>query len=146
MKIAIGSDHAGFEYKESIKKMLELDGYIVTDCGTYSADRVDYPDYSVKVAALISSKEVDFGVLICGSGIGVAITANKVKGVRAATCITTEMAKLARAHNDANIVCLGERLLSIFEAREIVHAFLHGKFEGGRHATRVQKIHDLTGK
>ena len=145
MKIAIGADHAGFEYKEEIGAFLREMNIDVQDCGTHSAERVDYPDYAVAVAHLVASHDADFGILVCGSGIGVSITANKVEGVRAANCLTGEMAHVARAHNNANVLCLGERLVSLFEAKDIVRAFLHAEFEGGRHTVRVEKIHNLTG-
>jgi ribose 5-phosphate isomerase B len=144
MTISIGSDHAGFLYKEAIKTMLLESGYNVLDKGTHTPERVDYPDYAKLVGEDIANGVANFGVLVCGSGIGVSISANKVKSnthsVRAANCITTEMAVLARAHNDANIVCTGERLVSLELAKEIVTTFLAGTFEGGRHTGRVEKM------
>ncbi len=145
MKISIGSDHAGFHYKEALRAFLQVAGHEVHDCGTFSAERADYPDYAFKVATMVAQHEVQYGVLICGSGIGVSITANKVNGVRAANCLSVEMAHLARAHNDANIVCVGERLVSLDLAKSIVDQFLRSDFEGGRHSDRVEKIHSLTG-
>ncbi len=145
MKIAIGSDHAGFITKEALILNLREHGHEVIDLGTHSADRTDYPDYAVLVAKAVANGEAERGILVCGSGIGVAITANKVQGIRAATCITTEMAELARAHNDANVLCIGERLVSRAEATAIANTFLHTAFEGGRHTARVEKIHSLTG-
>lgn len=145
MTLAIGSDHAGFLYKEALRDYLRELGHEVHDCGTYSTERADYPDFAFAVATMVAKQEAEYGVLVCGSGIGVSITANKVEGVRAANCVTTEMAQLARAHNNANVVCVGERLISLFEAKDIVRTFLHAEFEGGRHAARVEKIHTLTG-
>lgn len=145
MKLSIGSDHAGFTYKEAIKEMLIANGHDVHDVGTPSPERVDYPDYAYLVAKSVANGETEYGILVCGSGIGVSITANKVAGVRAANCITTEMAQLARAHNNANVVCTGERLVSVELAKEIVTTFLASQFEGGRHTVRVEKIHQLTG-
>jgi len=146
MKIAIGSDHAGFRYKTMLAEMLRNEGHEVKDFGTRSEERADYPDYAYTTAEAVSNGDCEAGVLVCGSGIGVAITANKVDGVRAATCISAEMATLSRQHNDANVVCIGERLVSPELAREIVRAFLGTDFEGGRHEERVKKIHDLTGR
>lgn len=145
MKLSIGSDHAGFEHKEAIKEMLIANGHTVHDYGTTSTERADYPDYAYLVAKSVASGESEYGVLVCGSGIGVSITANKVAGIRAANCITTQMAQLARAHNNANIVCTGERLVSVDLAKEIVTTFLTSQFEDGRHTGRVEKIHTLTG-
>ncbi len=145
MNIAIGSDHAGFEYKEQLIVFLRELDLTVEDCGTFSAERADYPDYAVAVARRVASHTADLGILICGSGIGVSITANKIQGIRAANCLSGEMAQLARAHNDANVLCLGQRLVSLFEAKDIIRAFIHGTFEGGRHSARVEKIHSLTG-
>lgn len=146
MKIAIGSDHAGFRYKSMIAEMLRNGGHEVMDFGTTSEERADYPDYAYATAEAVSAGTCEAGVLVCGSGIGVAITANKVDGVRAATCISVEMAKLSRQHNNANVVCIGERLVSPELAREIVQEFLGTSFEGGRHEERVKKIHELTGR
>ncbi|MBU3698839.1 MAG: ribose 5-phosphate isomerase B [Candidatus Kapabacteria bacterium] len=140
MTISIGSDHAGFEYKESIKAMLEEHGHTVIDVGTNSAESVDYPDYGQAAAELVRSGQATYGVLVCGSGIGISIAANKLPGIRAANCTSTTMATLARQHNDANIVAVGQRLVSIEEARSIVQTFLETPFEGGRHQRRVDKI------
>ncbi len=138
LKIAIGADHAGFEYKEAISKWLNADN--LKDFGTYSAASVDYPDFAHPVASAVENGEFDFGILICGSANGVAITANKHQGIRAAICWNEELAVLARSHNNANIVCIPARFISIAEAENIVQKFLHTDFEGGRHATRVGKI------
>jgi ribose 5-phosphate isomerase B len=143
--IAIGSDHAGFRYKQELALFLTENGYKIQDVGTYSLDSVDYPDFAAAVARSVADGEVEYGVLVCGSGIGVAITANKVVGVRAANCQTEEMARLARQHNNANVITVGERLVSLDAAKSIVQAFLATPFEGGRHEKRVEKIHALTG-
>lgn len=143
MTISIGSDHAGFAYKEALKTMLQADGHDVIDVGTHSDERADYPDYGVAAARLVADGTARFGVLVCGSGIGISIAANKVKGIRAANCVTVEMATLARQHNDANMVAVGQRLVTEDLAKEIVRTFLSTDFEGGRHAQRVEKIHTL---
>jgi ribose 5-phosphate isomerase B len=140
MKIAIGCDHAGFPYKDAIKHLLEEHGHKVTDFGTNSTDSVDYPDFVHPVANQIEEKKVRLGVLICGSGNGVAITANKHQKIRAAICWNTELAALARQHNNANVVCIPARFISKKKALEIVDLFVQTKFEGGRHARRVKKI------
>ncbi|MCX6140950.1 MAG: ribose 5-phosphate isomerase B [Candidatus Kapabacteria bacterium] len=143
MTISIGSDHAGFLYKEALKQMLVDDGYVVLDVGTYSAESVDYPDYGVAAAHLVRDDHADRGVLICGSGIGISIAANKVRGVRAANCTSVEMAQLSRMHNDANMVAVGQRIVSLELAQDIVRAFMTTEFEGGRHSGRVDKIDAL---
>jgi ribose 5-phosphate isomerase B len=140
MKIAIGGDHAGFQYKKELVKLLKDAGHEVKDFGPHSEDSVDYPDFAHPVSRGVDSKEFDRGVLICGSGNGVAITANKYKGVRAALCWGAELAKLSRQHNDANIICLPARFISLQEAKDCLSAFLSTSFEGGRHKTRVEKI------
>ncbi len=144
MKISIGSDHAGFKLKEEIRLFLKENGYNVADYGTYSEESVDYPDFALPVAESVSNKEVDYGIVICGTGIGVSIVANKVPEIRAANCCNEEMAKMARLHNDANVLALGARLLSIEEAKSIVKIFLETDFEGGRHIKRIEKIHKLS--
>ncbi|MFN4908839.1 MAG: ribose 5-phosphate isomerase B [Bacteroidota bacterium] len=140
MTISLGSDHAGFAYKEAIKAMLSADGHTVIDVGTTSEDSVDYPDYGHAAAELVRTGQAQIGVLVCGSGIGISIAANKVHGIRAANCTSTTMAQLARQHNDANMVAVGQRLVSEEEALSIVRAFLETPFEGGRHQRRVDKI------
>jgi len=140
MKIAIGADHAGFEYKELLKKHLSKLDYELKDFGTYSAQSVDYPDFAHPVSSAVEKNEFDLGVLICGSANGVAITANKHQGIRAAICWNEELASLARKHNDANIVCIPARFISIELAENILTAFLTTPFEGGRHGIRVNKI------
>jgi ribose 5-phosphate isomerase B len=139
-KIAIGADHAGFEYKELLKKWLEKNGYLTKDFGTYSLDSADYPDFAHPVASAVEKKEYDLGVLVCGSANGVAMTANKHQGIRAAICWTEELASLARLHNNANVLCIPARFISEELAEKILDKFLHTSFEGGRHERRVDKI------
>ncbi|TAH26855.1 MAG: ribose 5-phosphate isomerase B [Cytophagales bacterium] len=140
MKIAIGGDHASPVYKNSIQSMLIDLGHEVIDFGTYTEDSVDYPDFAHPVAKSVVSKEVSLGILICGSGNGVAITANKYPSIRAALCWNSEIASLARQHNDANILCLPARFIDLDLAKSCVKVFVNTEFEGGRHATRVSKI------
>lgn len=140
LKIAIGCDHAGFEYKEVLKKTLEAKGHVVKDFGTYSTDSVDYPDFVHPVADAVEQKESDFGMLLCGSANGVAMTANKHQGIRAGLCWNAEVASLTRQHNNANILCIPARFLSLDEAKEIASVFLSTEFEGGRHQGRIDKI------
>jgi len=142
-RIALGADHAGFEEKEKVKKTLDELGIEYDDMGTTSADSVDYPDYAQKVAEGVSSGEYQKGLLVCGSGTGMAIAANKVKGVRAAVAWSPEIAALARQHNDANILSLPARFLNEEQSAEIVKAFFQADFEGGRHERRVDKIRGL---
>jgi ribose 5-phosphate isomerase B len=139
-KIAIGADHAGFEYKELLKKWLEQNGYALKDFGAHSTDSADYPDFAHPVANAVEKKEFELGLLICGSANGVAITANKHQGVRAAICWNEELAALARQHNNANVLCLPSRYITIELAEKILDRFLHSSFEGGRHERRVGKI------
>ena len=139
-KIAIGADHAGFELKEQLKTKLQQEGYSLKDFGTYSAESADYADFAHPVSLSIEKKEFDLGLLVCGSANGVAMTANKHQGIRAAICWTEELASLARQHNDANILCLPARFISPELAEKILDKFLHASFEGGRHARRVGKI------
>ena len=140
MKIAIGADHAGFELKERIKQRLAAEGFEVCDEGTNSAESVDYPDYAQKVGEDVAQHRADFGVLVCGSGIGMAIAANKVPGVRAANVSTQWEAQMSREHNNANVVAIGARILDDAEAQLVVGKFLSTAFAGGRHERRVQKI------
>jgi ribose 5-phosphate isomerase B len=140
MKIAIGSDHAGFNYKEAIKDHLQHAGHDVEDFGTFTEASCDYPDYAHAVANAVEQEKAELGVLVCGSANGVAITANKHAGIRAAICWEKEIAILARAHNNANIICLPARFVSTDAAFEMVDTFLSTPFEGGRHQTRVGKI------
>ena len=139
-RMALGCDHAGFEYKELVKKMLSEESFSVKDFGTYSLDSVDYPDFVHPVADSIEKMESDIGVLICGSANGVAITANKHQGVRAAVAWQNDIAALARRHNDANVICIPSRFVSGDDAMQFVKTFLSTSFEGGRHAARVNKI------
>jgi ribose 5-phosphate isomerase B len=140
MKISIGNDHAAPEYKKAIVKMLEAKGYEVTNYGTDTDASVDYPDFGHPVALDVASGQATFGIVICGSGNGIAMTANKHQNVRAGLCWTKEIAALTRQHNDANIVSIPARYTSIQQALEIVDTFLNTDFEGGRHQTRVNKI------
>jgi ribose 5-phosphate isomerase B len=140
MKIAIGSDHAGFDMKEHLIKYLKSKGVTVFDKGTYSAERADYPDYGHAVAKSVINKESEMGILMCGSGNGIAMSANKHHGIRAALCWNSEIADLARKHNDANVLVLPARFMSTSEAEKCVDVFLSEKFEGGRHQARVEKI------
>ena len=138
--IAIGSDHAGFEYKEDLISFLEGKGLSFQDFGTHSLDSVDYPDFAHPVAKAVENGNAAFGILICGSANGVAITANKHQGVRAAICWGEEIAKLAREHNNANVICIPARFVREGDAEKMVQIFMHTEFEGGRHQHRVDKI------
>lgn len=140
MKIAIGCDHAGYVYKAAIKKMLEEKGIETIDFGTDSTDSVDYPDFIHPVANAIESGEAELGVIMCGSGNGVAMTANKHQKIRAAVCWNDELAQLARLHNDANVISIPCRFIDESTAISMVDKFVHEKFEGGRHQRRVDKI------
>lgn len=141
--LAIGSDHGGFHLKEEIKKMLDEEKIAYRDFGTYDTESVDYPDIAGAVAQAVADKTCERGILICGTGIGVSIAANKVKGVRAALCHDVFSALMSREHNDANILAMGERVIGPGLARMIVATWLGGKFAGGRHARRVAKIAQL---
>ncbi|MCU0643995.1 MAG: ribose 5-phosphate isomerase B [bacterium] len=145
MTIAIASDHAGFELKVKIKTYLEQTGLSVEDFGTFKADSTDYPDYGVLAARAVANKKADRGILVCGTGIGMSIVANKIKGIRAALCTSKETAELSRRHNDANVLTLGGRILDHHVALEMVEIWLKTPFEGDRHLRRVNKIHELTG-
>jgi ribose 5-phosphate isomerase B len=140
INIAIGSDHAGFEYKKYIVGLLKKHGHNVQDFGPSSDLSVDYPDFAHPVSLAVENKKADLGILVCGSGNGVCMTANKHKGIRAALCWTAELAALARQHNDANIVCIPARFISKQTTAKIIKAFLENTFEGGRHQNRVNKI------
>lgn len=142
--IALGSDHAGFDYKEKIKDLLKELNFEWKDFGTHSKESVDYPDYAHTVAEAVSNGECETGILVCGTGIGVSIVANKHKGIRAAACESYSAALLARRHNNANILCVGERLTGWGTVEDIVKVFLETNFDGGRHTRRVEKIHSLT--
>ncbi len=140
MKIALASDHAGFELKEAIKDYLSK--YEIIDFGTHSKESMDYPDTGFKAAEEVSKGNCDKGILICGAGIGMSIVANKVKGIRAALCMTVEQAKLSREHNDANILILAGRFISKKTAKDIIKTWFNSEFEGGRHMVRVNKINN----
>ncbi len=140
MRIAIGSDHAGYPLKQALVPWLEDRGYEMQDLGTYSTESVDYPDYARAVAHAVAEGRADKGILICGTGIGMSMTANKVPGIRAALCTDPYMSRMSRRHNDANVLCMGARVVGIGLAEAIVEAWLDGEFEGGKHARRVGKI------
>ena len=139
-KICISSDHAGFKLKESIKDFLINKNISIIDLGPINEDSVDYPDYAKKVSNRVKSKKSDIGILVCGSGTGMAISANKIKGIRAAVCHNLKSTRLSRQHNDANIIAIGSRLTKRNTALQLVFIFLETKFEGGRHLRRVKKI------
>lgn len=141
MKIVIASDHAGVDYKARLISYLEYNGFIVSDFGPETEDSVDYPDYAHKVAKEVSEGKVDFGILLCGSGNGINMSANKHKEIRSALCWKKEIAVLARLHNNANILTMPARFISYEQAQEITNIFLTTEFEGGRHQKRVNKIH-----
>jgi len=144
MRVYVGSDHAGFEYKQAIVEHLIAGGYAVVDVGTDSMDSVDYPDYAAKVARAVRDGEAELGVLVCGTGIGMAIAANKVHGVRAANVDNVEFARLARLHNNANVVAVpGRGFIDLSTAEAIVDTFLTTEFEGGRHESRVAKMDSI---
>jgi len=140
MKIAIGNDHAGTEYKKEIQKMLLEDNHVINNHGTDDDKSVDYPDHIHPVASQVEKNEVDFGIIICGSGNGANMTANKHQKIRSALCWSKEIATLSRTHNNANILSIPSRFVSLNEAKEMVNSFLNTSFEGGRHETRVNKI------
>lgn len=140
MKVSIGSDHAGYHLKEDLKSWLTAAGYEVVDHGTSSDESVDYPDYALAVSRAVARRESDRGLLVCGTGIGMAIVANKVRGARAAVVGEILSARLSRQHNDANILCLGARIIGPDQARECLSAFLTTEYQGGRHQRRLDKI------
>ncbi|MGV3539038.1 MAG: ribose 5-phosphate isomerase B [Rufibacter sp.] len=140
MKIALGGDHAGYQYKEVLKQALATQGHEVKDFGPYSEASVDYPDFVHPLSTAVENQEFELGILICGSGNGVAMTANKHAGIRAALCWNKELAELARSHNNANVLCIPARFVSEEVAKEMVSTFLATPFEGGRHQNRVAKI------
>jgi len=146
MKIAIGSDHAGFKLKETVKEFLKTSGIEVIDFGTHSEESADYPDFAFPVAEAVAKKEFDFGILICGTGIGMSITANKVAGIRAALCNDLFTANCSKEHNDANVLCMGGRIAGEGLAKAIVQTWLERKFQGGRHERRVKKIEEYETK
>ena len=143
MKIAIGSDHAAFDMKEKVILLLQSQKIEVQNTGTFSSERADYPDYAIKVSKAVLEKKADLGILLCGSGIGVSIVANKFKGIRAALCRSESDAEMSKKHNDANILCIGARVNSEEEIRKIVTTWLSHSFEGDRHADRLKKFENL---
>jgi len=140
VRIALGADHRGFALKEELKRWLTARGHEIVDFGPASADRVDYPDYAFKVADAVVRHQADRGILICSTGIGMSIAANKVRGVRAVLADSVRLARLSREHNDANVLCLGADFVSAAETRRIVSVWLRTEFAGGRHARRVRKL------
>jgi len=143
VRIAVGSDHAGYELKQVLADHVRAAGHEVVDCGTHSTDRVDYPDFGAAVARTVVGGDADGGICVCGSGIGIAMAANKVAGARAATVHDATSARLSREHNDANVICVGERLIGPEVAKDCVDAWLAASFEGGRHQGRVDKLDAL---
>lgn len=146
MKIGLASDHGGYNLKEEIKKYLNEKNYEVVDFGTHSLESVDYPDYALTIGEAIYNKELESGIICCGTGIGISIAANKIPGIRCAVVSDTFSAKMSKAHNNANILALGERVLGKGLALEIVESWLGAEFEGDRHSTRIQKISDIEKK
>lgn len=144
MRIAIGSDHAGFHLKTALAAHLRSLGHEVIDCGTTSEERADYPDFGAAVGRSVASGEADRGVAVCGSGIGICIAANKIPGIRAGVAYDDETAKLMRLHNDAQVICFGERLTSLDVAISALDTFLTTEFEGGRHQKRVELLNELS--
>ncbi len=140
LPVAIGCDHAGYDYKEDLISFLEGKGIAFKDFGTYNKDSVDYPDFAHPVAVAVENRKAAFGILLCGSANGVAITANKHQGIRAAICWGEELAQLARQHNDANIICIPARFVREGDAEKMVDLFMSTPFEGGRHQNRINKI------
>lgn len=140
MRVAVASDHAGFELKVKVKEHLESEGHSVEDLGCYGSESCDYPDYAKKLCQTILENRCERGVLVCGTGLGMSYTANRFKGIRAALCVNAFMAEMARAHNDANVLVLGARLIGFDTGREIVDVWMKTPFEGGRHQRRICKI------
>lgn len=145
MKLAIGADHAGYVLKEQIKEYLKSKDIDFKDVGTFKIESCDYPEFAYKVGQAVANGEADLGILICGTGIGMSITANKIKGIRAALVHDEQTAKLSRQHNNANVLCMGGRILSEDQAKKIVDVWLNTSFEGGRHEKRLKLITQLTG-
>lgn len=143
MIIALGSDHAGFSLKNFLSAWLLEQGHQIHDVGTFTADRVDYPEYGAELGRVVAEGQADYGIGVCGSGQGICMAANKVHGIRGAVIRTSEDAALSRAHNDANIACLGERATEPDVAKEVIGVFLSTPFEGGRHAARVEQLNNL---
>jgi ribose 5-phosphate isomerase B len=143
MIIALGSDHAAYELKEAIKAKMESEGHTIIDVGTYSPESTDYAKYGHAVGKAVASGEAERGIAVCGSGIGISISCNKVPGIRAALCTTTEMGELSRRHNNANVLCMGARIISQELAFDIIDTWMTTDFEGGRHLRRINEIEDL---
>jgi len=143
MRFYIATDHAGFHYKEQVKEYIRAKGIEIIDLGPDSADRVDYPDYGKKCAEAVKNDKGSFGIIICGTGIGISMAANKVEGIRAALCHDAYTASMARAHNDAQILAFGERVVGMGVVQSMIDAFIETEFEGGRHANRVEKINAI---
>ena len=143
MIIAVGSDHAAYELKEAIKAKMESEGHTIIDVGTYSPESVDYPKYGHAVGKAVASGEAERGIAVCGSGIGISIACNKVPGIRAALCTSVEMAEMCRRHNNANVVCMGARMISQELAFDIIDTSMTTEFEGGKHLRRINEIEDL---
>ena len=143
LKIALGADHAGYEYKDKLISYLTENGYSCVDCGTNGPESVDYPVYASKVCELVRSKECDFGILVCGTGIGMSIAANKHRGIRAALCNEPESTAMTRHHNNSNVLCLGARMISFETALELTNVFISTEFDGGRHERRIEMLDKL---
>ena len=146
MKLALGCDHGGYPLMQEVKKHLEEKGIEYTDFGTYSEESCDYPDFAEKAADAVKSGACDFGILVCGTGIGISIAANKIHGIRAALCSDSYSAEMTRRHNNANMLAMGARVIGAGQALKIVDTFLSTDFEGGRHERRIQKITELENK
>ena len=143
MNLAIASDHGGFQLKEQLKQYLLEKGFSIEDVGTYSTESCHYPEFAIKCAEKVQKGECQFGIIVCTTGEGVAITANKIKGIRAGIGYNSAVSRLMREHNDANVICFGAKYTSLKQAIARINAFLKAKFQGGRHATRVQMMNDL---
>ena len=143
MKIAIAADHGGYELKNSLCTYLKEKGHTVDDLGTNSPDSVDYPDYAKLCCSEVVAGNVDFGIVVCGTGVGISIASNKIKGIRCALCPSKEIAALVKQHNNANVIALGGRFTSFEDAKDIVDSYMNATFEGGRHQIRVDKISSL---
>ena len=143
MKLAVGSDHAGFGLKEELKSLLESEGHAVEDCGCYSEESCDYPDFAHKLCEALQDDTAERGILVCGTGLGMSYTANRHDGIRAALCTSVEMAEMSRAHNDSNVLVLGSRITEVDVAKDILRAWIETPFDGGRHLRRIRKIDGL---
>lgn len=143
MKIAMAADHGGYELKNTLKEYLEAKGHSITDLGTNSSESVDYPDYAALCCKEITGGHADFGILVCGTGVGISIAANKIRGIRCGMCYSPEVAALVKQHNNANVIALGGRTTDPETAKKIVDAYMSADFEGGRHTRRIDKITEL---